>query len=378
MASQSHTVTLAVLRAFRGPNILGPLPGGQVRCSAPRDITQLLRAALKDICQRAGIVLAGLQTRAEQHAEEWQSELWFQTPTPALGAAAARLAVAQVEAFVSGQEWDGDEAVFALADQRRRGALPLAALQLMAEAGARRVPAFQHGDALQLGYGVAGRRVALAPEQGETIALAGHHEPPRDPAAALDWTHLGRIPIIAATGHGAEQVVERLHTLLPHASAVTHASFDAARDVLASSTASQAIMGLDARDLLEQGAPFERCDASIILGAATWPAGEQERTEWAHALGLPMLLTAPGGVALLDADSPELLALAEYAACRLILVSRVAANAAVQAHCRAGGWAAWLDGGQIRAWRQNQITTLGEGDMAGLAARILQWAGALG
>lgn len=320
------------LLAFSGPNMLGPRPGVLLQARAPRDLSARLRAALKEIGQRAGVVLATLDVSAEADGPACMLRASFATPTPDLGAEVARLAVAWLDAREQRDEaWDIDGRVWALQRLRRERALPVAALQLLAEAAARDVPAFAHADgALQLGYGARGTalRVArdtagvLAPEDvGVASAAARAGQPP-----VVPWERLGAVPVVAVAGGPAAaqigaQVAAGLRARGLRVASAAGASFDQARALLADQGAEAVVLGLDPGDALRRGLAFDRCAASCLPDLpADLPAEAAGRDELARALGVAMLVTDAAGVAVLSAETPELAALAGYAPARVELV----------------------------------------------------------
>jgi hypothetical protein len=320
------------LLAFEGPHMLGPQPGVLLEVRAARDLRARLRSALKDAAQSAGVVVGALEVGTLPEAGAYTVSASFTTPTPALGAAIARYVVDGLDARERGDDsWDAEGLLWELQRRRRAEALPVAALQLLAEAATRHVPAFVRADgALQLGYGVRGRSVALAALRSPTLIVPGEANAG---APALVWEEVGAVPIIALTGSTAKETVRLvaggLHAQGIRAVAAVDASFDQARALLTDPVAEALVVGLEAGDLLRRGLPFERCAASVVLGLPDEPPEARGRTELARALGVAMLVTDPGGVAALDASQPELAALAEYAPCRVELVrsAREAAEA---------------------------------------------------
>jgi hypothetical protein len=107
--------------------------------------------------------------------------------------------------------------------------------------------------------------------------------------------------------------------------------FDAARALLAEPSADAVVLGLEAGDALRRGMPFERCAASALLALASLPPEAAGRDELARALGVAVLLTEPGGVALLASGDAEVAGLAEYAPCRVEQVAHGAIDHAAEA-----------------------------------------------
>jgi hypothetical protein len=318
-SSRLHAeLTISRLLAFEGPNLLGPHPAVLLECRAASGQARRLREALKDAALRAGVVIGALDVGGEPLAAA------FTTPTPALGAELARLVVAGLNA---GATWDADEALWELARRRRAEAPPVAALQLIAEAGARGVPAFIHAGQLQLGYGARGRSLSLAALAGNTIRPdaipIGPAAPVPQPAVQVEWERLGTIPVFAISGGegrpaAARAIAQRLRARGIAAGLLESATFDAARALLADPSVEAAVIGLEPGDLARRGLPFERCAACALLGLPPPLPEFPDRAELARALGVPLLVTAPEGRAALAAGVPEIAALAAYAPCPVV------------------------------------------------------------
>ena len=79
------------------------------------------------------------------------------------------------------------------------------------------------------------------------------------------------------------------------------------------------------------------------------PAEVSSRAELARVLGVPMLLTDPAGRVALNADVPEIAALAEYAPCPIIYISTAEQNPLVGFHRAQGGMALFVHHGAVIA-----------------------------
>lgn len=383
-------ITIVRLLAFEGPNLYGPQPGVALLARAERDWGGPLRAALKDGALSVGVVLAQLEVAARPAPEGTLLELHALTPTPGLAADLLRAVVDGLNARAAGDEWDAEEALWALQRRRRAEALPLWALQICAEAQARGVPFFLRQDgALQFGYGARGRQLAVQRADGQAgllspdaVGVGRPRESGSEAADALPWDRLGPIPAVAISGGPAGgAAARRLAGLLaaerPGVAAAEAAGFDEARALLADPRVSLAVLGLEPGDLARRGSPCERYAACALLGLPDPPPPElPDRAELARALGVPLLLTDPGGLAALNADEPELLALAEYAPCPLALLSLRPDSPAVAAHRARGGAALFLRGGAIVAAQGPAEQTAGpapaEQPLAELAALALR------
>jgi hypothetical protein len=327
-------MTIEILRvlAFDGPNMLGPLPGVLLEASSTRDHGARLRAALKDSAQAIGIVIGALDSVSRPVDDGYRLTASFTTPTPALGAAAARYVIGGLAAREQRDSaWDAEEALWALQRRRRAEALPLPVLQVLAEAAARAIPAFVRVDGgVQVGYGVRGTVVQREPPATQDSSRVTESEidigaplfaPVRE-AEQIVWERLGTVPIVALVGADAGAVVDATTARLTRRGLRTVSAvgmgFDEARALLTDPMAEALVLGLDTTDVVRRGLPFAACAASAVRGMpAELPAEVLEREELARALGVVMLVTDAGGVAVLDGDTPEVAALAQYAPCRV-------------------------------------------------------------
>lgn len=299
--------TLTRLWAFDGPNIYGPQPGVVLHCHAASDYAAMLRVALKDAALRVGVVVGYLHAEARRDNGAVLHILRFATPTPVLGAAVCRFVLDDLNARAARDEtWDADEALWLLGRERRAAALPVAALQLLAEANRREVPAFVRPDgAIQLGHGRRG--LFLPPDAWPTTA------------ATVDWGVVGAIPLVAISGDEGGAVAPALADALARCGTVglaLDADFDTMRALLSRPDIDLAVVSLHSADLLHRGFAGGRCVCSAVLGLPLLPDANAQET--AQALGIPLLLTAPTGVAVLRSAIPELAALAAYAPCPVL------------------------------------------------------------
>lgn len=314
-------IDIVRLLAFDGPNLLGPQPAVLLHARADADRTRRLRAALKDAALAVGVVVGQLEAEARAAGDGFALTVSLSTPTPALAAETVRFVVAGLNAREAGaEEGEDDEALWALQRRRRAEALPVAALQLLAEAAARGLPAFAQGGVAQLGYGSRGVSVRLGGGQDTlTPDDIGVGRPRAGAAPAVAWQSLGAVPVVALAGSAAAALAERVAAGLRarglRVAAGAELGFDAARALLADPAADAVVLGLEAGDALRRGMPFERCAASALLGLPPPPPEAAGRDELARALGVAVLLTEPGGLALIGGDA-EVAALAEYAPCR--------------------------------------------------------------
>lgn len=296
------------LHAYDGPNIFGPSPGVLLRARCDADRSRRLRLALRDGAQYIGLVIAGLAVEARPLGEGQLVTAHFATEAPAVGAALCEYVAAGIAAEAAGdEEWDRDAPLVALQARLRDESLPVAALQLVAEARARGLPALVRADGLiQLGHGARGWSFDPARLRARGAASP---EPP--------WARLGAAPIVAVTGHaGRAAAVRRLAGELAAAgarvAALDGAGFDAARALLADPAAEAIVVGLDTGDILRRGLPFDRCElAAVTDREGPRPPEAADDDEWLRALGVPMLLSPQP--ARINLDDPRLTPLVPYA-----------------------------------------------------------------
>lgn len=384
------------LRGLEGPNLYMPQPGVFLQVRSTTQRARRLKDALKDGAQSIGMVLGHLEvdTFVDEHGNV--TNVNFTTPTPPIGVALAQYVVEGLNRQEAGdEEWDAEGPLWDLQKRRRAEALPLPALQLIAEAASRGIPSQVRPDGqIQLGYGV--RSWAFDPGQfaKRTTASFGDDDigigsPPFARAqAALDvpWDQLGPIPVLGIAGGAARDIAAQilaaeLEALGRPTSVALAADYNATRTLLASPSATIAVVGLTAVGIAERGLALERCAYSAITDLPTeLPAGIADRAELARVLGVPMLITdASGGVAL-NADVPEIVALAEYAPCPLSYFSTGDDNPIIGFHRAEGGRALFVREGVVfaaqGAGEQAVVAaTLPPAEMPGaLAALALLWA----
>jgi hypothetical protein len=386
---------IELLLAFEGPNLYSPRPGVLLRVRSDKDRTLRLKAALKDGAQSIGMVLAYLDVSSRPDADGYVISANFTTPTPNIGVELARYVVAGLNARETGDDdWDAEGPLWDLQKRRRAEALPLPALQLTAEAASRGVPAFVRRDGmLQLGYGArswalaaAGPKTSAGTLEPDDIGLGPPPFARAAGAADVPWERIGPIPIVAVTGGAGRDVAAELiaRALAAHGQAVrlaTAAGFDATQALLADQSATIAIAALEGGDLAARGLAFERCAYSAIVGLPSdMPPGIADRAELARVLGVPMLVADPQGAVALDADTPEVARLGEYAPGPVIYTSTLDENPIVGFHRAAGGQALFVrDGTLIAAHGPSEqalvaMTSSAEALRGVLASLSLLWA----
>lgn len=349
-------IDIVRIATFDGPNRFDPRPGVLAHLRASRQDGAALRAALKDAAQRIGLVIGNPRIESQQAGDAVWHEVFFVTPMPAIGAEALRYVVTLLNAQHAGDEtWDADGPLWDLHKKRRATALPLPALQLMAEASARGVPSFVRDDGLiQIGYGARGYAIDPAILRERKPALreseVGIGPPPfaRSAVSSLvPWSRLGAVPVVAVSGGATSATtaafVSRLRQQYSGVATALTASFDTARNCLIDPSAEVVVLDLDPLDLLWRGLPVEQCLVSALLNLPEELVSEAgSRDNLARALGVALLVTVPYGRAVLNADDPAILALAEYAPCPLMLIARSADHPALRSHRAAGGSALFL------------------------------------
>ena len=343
------------LLGYDGPNLHGPRPGVFMRVRSDRDRSRKLREALKDGAQQAGMELGYLEIDVEPAGDARTISVSFTTPTPAIGVELSRYAVEALNRAEAGdEEWDAEGPLWDLAKRRRAEALPLQAVQLIAEAASRGVPSLIRADGrVQLGYGARGWAFDPAQPRGRTgadmlsVDDIGIGAPrAAQPAPDVPWERIGPIPIVAVAGGAARDIGAKLIAATLRAQGVSlaaEAGFDETRGLLADPSATLAVLGLTAEGIARRGLAFERCAYSAVVDLPSeLPPEVSDRTELARVLGVPMLITDPAGRVALSADVPEIAALAEYAPCPVIYISASDANPIVGFHRAEGGQALFV------------------------------------
>ncbi len=293
---------LSTLFAFVGPNRFHPRPCVAATITGETTLARV-RNAVKDVAQRVGLVIGSLVVEAVPGA----LRVVFATPDAAIGADLMRYVVAGLAAkHLADEEWDEDGQLWDLQKQRRAAALPLAALQLLAEAEARGVPGFVHAGWLQLGEGLRGWRTALADLPGPAEA------PFARAASVVPWERLGRVDLVVLVGDALARAAATALAARSGAVLLADATIETTHALLADPRLTHAVLLPEPTDLVTRGTAFRRCARSALLDL---PDVQLPRADAARALGVPLLLTDPGGRAALRADIAEIAALAVYAPC---------------------------------------------------------------
>lgn len=274
---------------FEGPNIAGPRPGVLLHAIAPREIGAALRNGLRNGVQRAGLTIAALEIASAPAPGGLATQVWFETPTPQLGAALLGYLLDGLDAHEAGDaDWDDDDQMLLLQERVAALRLPIGAIQAMAEASVRGVPTFQRADGqIQFGYGARGRAVPVA----DLAAGAG---------VAGPWQGAGSVPVVATCGAAAlaRGLADDLARLGWRAACATAASFDQCLALLADPDAEIAIIDLAPADMLARGLVFGSCALAALLGAPPRLDAALDADEPLRAAALPLLVAEQGVISL--------------------------------------------------------------------------------
>src|SRR5215207_7119401 len=277
--------TIIQLLGFDGPNLHGPQPGVFLKLRADKNRAQRVKDALKDAAQGAGMVMGYLEVDSVADDDGYIISAGFTTPTPAIGVELGRYIVEGLNAKEAGNEdWDAEGPLWDLQKRRRAEALPLPALQLIAEASARAIPALIRANGqVQLGYGARGwafdpaalkqpggallpGEIGVVPPGSIGVSAASAQAPA---PIEVPWERLGPIPIVAVAGSAARDIAARLIAATLQAQGQTiglaeAAGFAETRDLLAGPATAIAIVGLAASGIAQRGVAFERCAFSAV------------------------------------------------------------------------------------------------------------------
>ncbi|NOK63806.1 MAG: DUF4938 domain-containing protein [Chloroflexi bacterium AL-W] len=347
------------LRGYDGPNLYGPQTSVVLQVRSEKDLSKRIKNILKDGAQNIGMIIGYLDVETEQQNEDFLITAHYVTPTPSIGVELARYVVDGMNAKeVGDEEWDPEEPLWDLKQRLRAETLPIQALQLCAEANTRNIPSFVRADGrLQIGYGVRGKQFDIASFKERlssgsfSVDDIGLGAPPSArSAAAVDvpWQQLGLVPLVAVSGdRSRDQTARFIAGLLQsqgYAVALTEsADFAATHAALGEPHAALVVAGLAVEDLIVRGVAFERCSYSAIVDVPEkLPAEIRSFEELTQVLGIPMLVTNAEGRVVLNADVPEIVALAEYAPCPVIYFTTRETNTIVGIHRAHGGEALFV------------------------------------
>jgi cyanophycin synthetase len=110
--------------------------------------------------------------------------------------------------------------------------------------------------------------------------------------------------------------------------------------------------------VIQEGLAFDRCDVAVVTNLATQAsAGEEtegDRALVAKAIRAPVDVVLPEGCAILNADEPEVAAMAEKCRGRTLLFARDGQSAPIREHLAKGGQAVFVAEGVIVAAQRDQ------------------------
>jgi hypothetical protein len=302
----SNLMEIITLHAYDGPNIFSPQPSVLLRVRCPSDRSREIQCALKEHAQRAGILLAYLDTAVIQQAEHFIIDATFVTPFPSVGAKLAAFVVENLQEQ-DDTERDIETPLFELFQDVRQQTPSTPALQLIAEARIRNLPVVKRRDGLiQFGYGKRSWTFNLS-----SLDMDGPLHPP--------WEHIAALPIIAVTGEelrcaSVQHIVAYLEQAGLPVSSQNDADFDTILSLLSNTSVEYLVVGLSTTDIARRGLPFDRCTVSILTdmdGECPCPSDVLDVDEWSKVLGLPMLVSDSSIV--VNTAFPALGRLASYA-----------------------------------------------------------------
>jgi len=244
--------------------------------------------------------------------------------------------------------------------------LDVAGIDLIAEDIGRPLEA-QHGAVIEVNASP-GLVMHLKPLVGKPRpvgeAIVSHLFPPGES---------GRVPLVAVSGEsGKTFVASMVASMLVAASrTVGEASSrglrigprvlsgkdctDAAsaRRLLVNPFVDAMVIETDELKVVQEGLAFDRCDIAVVTnlgsGAPKEAVDEKERVLVAKAIRAPVDVVLPEGCAVLNADDPEVAAMAEKCRGRTLYFSRDEQSALVREHMGKGGQAVFVANGAIVA-----------------------------
>jgi len=126
------------------------------------------------------------------------------------------------------------------------------------------------------------------------------------------------------------------------------ANWTAGQRVLINRTVNAAVLETSPASLLREGLPYDRCQVGVVTGVSVPAAlnryGINEPAQMAHVLRTQIDVVLGDGVAVLNADDPLVLAMAEHADGEVMLYARDGANAAIAESLARGARAVFLEG----------------------------------
>jgi cyanophycin synthetase len=181
----------------------------------------------------------------------------------------------------------------------------------------------------------------------------------------------GRIPIVGVTGtNGKSTVIDLLAGIMEDAgvsvgvatsdglrvagrrlSSDDCANMASARHLLMNPFVETALLEVSARSVLDEGLGFDRCQVAVVTNVGS---GDHLGLKYIDGLATmkrvkraPVDVVLPAGAAVLNADDPAAVALAENCRGETVLFGRSAANPTLRDHCQSGRRAIYVDGEAI-------------------------------
>jgi cyanophycin synthetase len=181
----------------------------------------------------------------------------------------------------------------------------------------------------------------------------------------------GRVPVVAVAGSHGTAETTRLIEHLWHSSGLrlgVAASYgqkvgdrwlrrdDAAvhkaqREILINPKVEAALFEITTRCALSEGLGFDRCQVAVVTNVDMtenldeWYFDDPDRL--VQAKRVPVDVVLPEGYAVLNADDPAVLGMAEHTKGRVLFFTQEPENPAVDTHCRGGGKAVFLRGSSL-------------------------------
>jgi UDP-N-acetylmuramyl tripeptide synthase len=219
------------------------------------------------------------------------------------------------------QDYDHDEALFAVLRARKQQEPSMALLQLYAEAQAHDLPVMRQPNG-QLIIGSGARGWSFDPA---VLSLGLSVDVP--------WDSVGTVPVVAVTGPQATAVTRLIATMVERSgqrvgradgdgvtlagtqlTVAPSADFDGARHVLTDPQVDVAVVAVSPASILERGLGFDQCRVGVVTGIeATADDSAAVQDERAAAHGIVVLATEPAGTVVLNADDPQVMRLADWA-----------------------------------------------------------------
>lgn len=185
----------------------------------------------------------------------------------------------------------------------------------------------------------------------------------------------GRVPLVAVSGtNGKTFVASLIGSMLTAAGRAVGqadsngvrirerslartdgANGDSARRVLMNPFVDGIVLEVDEGLVLDEGLGFDHCDVAVVTNVASGDhLGKQyveELKPITKAIRAPVDVVLPSGSAVLNANDPEVVAMAESCRGKIIYFGRSAGGAPIFEHIQGGGTAVVLDGDRVVAYQ---------------------------